>query len=216
MDTLLRRREMMVRDTAPAPIFHARLVFDGQAAIATDIPLPSDGSIRFYTCGRETVKAAQAIFCSQNDASQTVLGIALSTATTSTTRTFLVRYASTSAVSNNKTLDFSTNSYGLFMTPNGFGLGASFYSFTKGSVPPTKGLIFGLGMISQKFTGQIGRVWIYGADAKNCQSNSAFDSFTPVASLRPCTYLGEAGLWCVETSTFYGNTAGVGTLSVAD
>ena len=207
---------MMVRDTAPAPIFHARLVFDGQAAIATDIPLPSDGSVRFCTCGRETTKAGQAIFSAQNDSNSTVLGIALSSSTTSTTRTFLVRYASTSAVSNNKTLGFSNESYGLFMTPNGFGWGSTFNSYTKGSSAPTGGLIFGMGIMSQKFTGQIGRVFIYGADAKNCQSTTDFGSYTPLYNLRPCTYLGEAGLWCVETSTFYGNTAGVGTLSVAD
>ena len=207
---------MMVRDTAPAPIFHARLVFDGQAAIATDIPIPSDGSVRFYTCGRETTKAGQAIFSAQNDSDNTVAGVALSSATNSTTRTFIVRYASTTAVSNNKTLGFSTESYGLFMTPNGFGWGSTFYSYTKGSNPPTKGIIFGMGISASKFTGQIGRVFIYGADAKNCQSTTAFSSYTPVYNLRPCTYLGEAGLWCVETSTFYGNTAGVGTLSVAD
>ena len=213
---MLRRREMMVRDTAPAPIFHARLVFDGVAHIVTDIPLPSDGSVRFYSIGRETQKVGQAMFCARNASNTAVAGVALSTSTTSTNRVFLVRYASTSAVSNNKTLGFSNDAYGLFMTPNGFGWGSTFNAYTKGSSAPTQGLEFGQGMVSQKFTGQMGRIYIYGDDAKNCQSTTEFSSYTPLYNLRPCTYLGEAGLWCVETGRFYGNSNGSGTLSVAD
>ena len=56
--------------------------------------------------------------------------------------------------------------------------------------------------------------FVYGSDAQNVATYAGFDNYTPVATFRPCTYNGVAGMWHVEGNAFYGNTAEAGTLTV--
>jgi hypothetical protein len=65
-----------------------------------------------------------------------------------------------------------------------------------------------------KYTGRMSVFRIYGSDAQNATTYFELDNYPTLYTLRPCTCDGEAGMWCVETSTFYGNSAGAGTLSV--
>lgn len=204
------------KDSTPTPVFHSRLVFDGTAVIQTDLFIPSDGSIRFASLGNETEKKAQSVFSSLDDENKIIIGMGLHSTTTTTTRYFNVHYGSATANSTNRTLAFSYLTYSFFMTPYGFGIGDAFHSYTSGSSTPTKGLSFGSGSFQQKYLGTMGAVLVYGADAKNCQAYSDFNSYTSVYYLRPCTYLGKAGFWEVKTGRFFGNTAGAGQLTVAD
>lgn len=198
----------------PSPVLYDKLIFDGTAHIQTDIFVPTDGSIK-VTCGGETIKGAQGIVRADNGSGTAVFAIWLTTATTSTMRKINCRYNSTSS-GTARDLAFSNASYALFMTPSKMGFGSSSYSITKGNATPATALDIGGPSSNQSFTGWMNPFRIYGDDAKNCTTSSAFSSFTPVYTLWPCTYNGEAGLWCIETSTFYGNTAGAGTLSVQD
>ena len=209
-------QQLTVNQAAAAitPILYDRLVFDGTAHIQTDIFIPTDGSIK-VTCGGETIKGAQGIVRADNGSGTAVVAVWMSNSTTSTTRKMVCRYNSTST-STARNLNFSNTSYTLFMTPSKLGWGTSSYGITKGSSTPSTGLDIGGQANSQTFTGYMQPFRIYGSDAKNCTTSSAFNNFTPVYTLWPCTYNGEAGLWCVETSKFYGNTAGAGTLTVAN
>ena len=219
MDALMRRRQMMTaggEPPAPAPVFYTYLKFDGTAYIDTDITPGGNDSYRVYL-GDESVKASQTIFIVP--ASSYRIGVIYGSATTSIERNFSIYYGASSAVSTGKKLAFSYAKYGFFITPNGFGYGTTFNSFTKGNTGPSGPLVLGNNAnhdASRLYTGTMGTFYIYGSDAQNCQTNSAFDNYTPTHTLRPCTYNGEAGLWCVETSTFYGNSAGAGTLSVSN
>jgi len=200
---------------APAPVFHTRLVFDGTAYIDTDIQIPENGSVR-ATLGWETTKGLQALF----NAGGRVYAL-LNNSTDATRRYFTAAYDSGTALISGTTmyLGWTNTSYGFFLTPKRVGYGTSSKTFTKGSSRPESGLVIGnnAAHTSTPFTGKVGSIIrIYGSDAQDVTSYSGFESYTPVYRLRPCTYLGEAGLWCVETSTFYGNTAGAGTLSVED
>lgn len=220
MDTLLRRREMIASGATPTPptppgvVFYDKLVFDGTAYIDTDIIPDALASYRVIL-GNETTKAAQRYFAVQAD-NTTTIGIFLSSNTTSTNRNFAVYYGASQAVSTNRNMNFSYATMALWMTPYKFGFGSNSYSFTKGSNAPVGGLVLGMnaGHTGQPFTGEMETFRVYGSDAQNVTSNTEFNSYTPAYTLRPCTYNGEAGMWCVETSTFYGNTAGAGTLSV--
>ena len=198
----------------PSPVLYDKLIFDGTAHILTDLSVPSDGSIK-VTCGGETIKGAQGIVRADNGSGTAVFAIWLTTATTSTTRKITCRYNSTTSPTA-RDLDFSNESYSLFMTPSKFGFGSSSYGITAGSSAPETGLDIGGPSSNQPFTGWMNPFRIYGSDAKNCTTSSAFSSYTPVYTLWPCLYNNEAGLWCIETSTFYGNTAGAGTLTVED
>ena len=206
---------MVAVNSAPAPVFHTRLVFDGTAYIDTDILFPEDGSIRI-PLGYEAEKKSQVLFNAGGRVYAT-----LNSNTNNTSRAFSFAYDSgTAQISGTtRTLAWTYNAYSLFLTPKRGGVGSNSNTLTKGSSRPTTGIVFGQNHshTNVPFTGAInGWVRIYGSDAQNVTSYSGFDSYTPIYTLRPCTYLGEAGLWCVETSTFYGNTAGAGTLSVAD
>lgn len=204
--------------TPPPPpahtlVFYEKLRFDGTAYIDTDI-VPDAQASYGVKLGNETLTAAQRIFIVP--ANGTNIGAILSSSTTSTNRQFGIYYGSSSAASSNRTLPFSYDTYNFFLTPSRFGWGDVTYTITKGSNTPTAGLILGANTAhtGQAYTGTMGAFGVYGADAKNAASYAALIAFTPYRTLQPCLYDNEAGMWCLETNTFYGNTAGAGSLSV--
>lgn len=217
MDALLRRRQMMLAGGSPTPsiqpVFHKYLVFDGDACIETDIVFPANCSIKVFL-GKESLHVNQGIF-NAGDSTNGSIRLFLSNATTKNTRNIAVFYDSTAYLLG-KDLSFSSDEFNCFITPNGYGWGTLFYSYTKGNNHPNAALAFGTKSGGQRYTGSMRDFLVYGSDAAGCQNASAFSGYTPVITLKPCTYNGENGLWCVETSTFYGNTAGVGQLSVMD
>lgn len=221
MGALLRRRSMIAAGGSsptppgPTPEFHSYLVFDGASGIETGISIPENSSIR-VSLGSETQKVQQGVFGAGGSA---VGGYSIrlfySSSTSSTNRNMAVVYDSTSYIAA-RNLPFSSTNYTFFMTPNGYGWGAGFYSYTKGSFHPTTGLVVGHDSGGLRYTGRTGTIRIYGSDAAGCQTSSAFDSYTPIITLRPCTYAGEAGYWYVEGNRFLGKTLGDGTLTVID
>ena len=221
MDALLRRRQMMLAGggspTPPTPtwlVFYDRLIFDGTAYIETDIIPDSNDSYR-VTLGNETQKKAQRYFLLATENSG-FTGVFLGSSTNSTKRYFSVYYGSTSTKAT-PTMNFSTTETTVWLTPHKFGYGSTATStFTKGSNAPSGPLVIGQSPsgVGQPFTGRMGWFRVYGSDAENCAKSTDFDSYTPKYFLRPCTYNGEAGLWCEETRKFYGNSAGSGTLTV--
>ena len=195
------------------PVFYDRLVFDGTAYIETGITPPADASF-LVRLGNETVNGAQRCFLcpSSNDGY-----IGITYGNNANSRYFNVYYGQASTVSSTHYLAFSTTTYNFFLTPNRFGWGNNTsYTFTRGAENAAGSLILGSNIShnGQPYTGTMDEFKIYGSDAQNVTNANDFSSYTPVYTLRPCTYNGEAGMWCVETSTFYGNTAGEGTLSV--
>lgn len=216
MDTMLRRRAMMVSGVEPPepPEFYDYLYFDGTAHIQTNIFIPADGSIR-VPLGKETVKAQQGLFAEKNSNNAAITAVFYNSSTTSTARHFGIRYRNTSSSSANN-LNFSNNTFNFFLTPKKYGWGTTAYSVTKGSATPASGLDFGFLSGSQSYTGRMGVIEIYGSDAQDVATFSGFETYTPIYTLKPCKYNGQDGLWCVETSTFYGNTAGSGTLTASN
>lgn len=211
MDTLLRRRQMM---SAGGPQFHTWLVFDGTAQVQTDIMLPTNGSVR-VACGYETVKGQQGIFGAYNGTTF-VFGIWLTSQTTSTQRKLSSRYCNTSGAVNVPGINFTTSYFLSFITPNKWGYGSNAWTTNKGSQVSDSGILIGNPSGGQNFTGRIATFNIYDSSAQNAGDWTALGNYTPVYTLRPCMYRGQAGLWCVETETFYGNTAEAGHLTVAD
>ena len=211
MDTLLRRRQMMIGD---GPQFHTWLVFDGTAQVQTDIMLPTNGSVR-VACGYETVKGQQGIFGAYNG-TKFVFGIWLSSQTTSTQRKLSSRYCNTSGAVDVPEINFTTDYFLSFITPNKWGYWSHSWATKKGTLVPDSGIIIGNPAGGQNFTGRIATLSIYDSSAQNAGSWEELGGYTPAYTLRPCLYRREAGLWCVETDTFYGNTAGAGHLTVAD
>ena len=221
MDALLRRRAMIAAGggeppTPPViePVFYDRLVFDGTAYIDTDI-IPDANASYKTTLGNESSKVAQRIL-TVKDSSSTLIGAILNNSTSATNRCFSIYYGSSSALSTDKTLAWTTSEYNFFLTPKRFGIADSVYSITKGNRTPAGGIVIGSNYqhSGNPYSGDTSTIFVYGSDAQNVETFAGFDSYTPAYTLRPCTFNGEAGLWCVETSTFYGNTAGSGTLSV--
>lgn len=219
METLLRRRQMIASGgvtpppPTPTPVFYDRLVFDGTAYIDTGITPPADASF-LVRLGNETTKAAQRCFIAPTASG--VIGMNYSAGTNTTKRVFNVYYGQSALVSSDKSLNFTTTTYNFFLTPNRFGWGTTTaYTITRGAENASGPLVLGStpSHSGQAYTGTMDTLYIYGSDAKNVTNASGFSSYTPVYTLRPCTYNGTAGMWCVETSTFYGNTAGAGTLS---
>jgi hypothetical protein len=202
--------------SGPAPIapeFYNYLYFDGTAYVNTDYYLPKLCSIR-VSLGYESKKVAQRVFMANG--SSAYISFIYGSATTSTNRRINIYYGSTSNLSGVRNLSFSHTTFGFFLTPKCYGWGNSSYTISKGSGHPTDAFQIGGWGSGQPFTGRMATIRIYGSDAQNVSSDDGFDSYTPVATFRPCTYNGDAGLWCVETSTFYGNTAGAGTLTVSN
>ena len=204
--------------TPPTPtglVFYDWLVFDGTAYIDTDIIPDANASYR-STFGGETLKATQRLF-QVPAANSTLIGVIYGTQTTTTNRVFSVYYGASNAVSTGKSLAFSYDTYGFFLTPKRFGWPNNVYTITKGENAPTGPLVIGYNAAhqGQAYTGKVNIFRVYGSDAQNATSpTDLMDNYTPAYTLRPCTYNSEAGLWCVETDTFYGNTAGAGTLTV--
>lgn len=197
------------------PVFYDCLVFDGTAYIDTDI-VPGDLATYAVRLGNETMKAAQRVF-SFNGTSSTYFGMMYGNSTTSTNRAFLIYYGSSSNIGGSRTLAFSNTTYSFFLTPKRFGFGNTAYTITKGSGTPSGGVVLGVNAAhtGQAYTGTMRAFRIYGSDAQNATTFSEIETnYTPIITLRPCTYGGVPGMWCVETSTFYGNTAGAGNLSV--
>lgn len=218
MDTLLRRRSMIVAGgEPPAPVFYDRLVFDGTAYIDTDIVLTGQNSLR-VSLGNETLKAAQAICSCQTTNGRIMMNYGSNTSATKRNINIWYDGAGTASLGSGD-VGFSVSRFSVALTPSMFMYYTENKSFSGagngvGSGPLTIGNTYTHG--SQSYTGQMGIFYIYGADAKNVTLQSQFNSFTPVYTLRPCTYNGEAGIWCVETSRFYGNSAASGALSVVN
>ena len=197
------------------PVFYDYLVFDGTAYIDTDIVPPENASFR-VRLGGESSGAQRCFVVGGSDG--TYFGMNYYNISSSN-RYWYIYYGSSEAVDTSHSLGISTTSYAFFLTPNNFGFGSNHtYSITKGSGVPTGGIVLGstVGHSGNPYTGTMGIFRIYGSNAQNVTTNTGFDSYTPVYTLRPCTYGEEAGMWCVETSTFYGNTAGAGTLTVSN
>lgn len=195
-----------------APVFYDRLVFDGTAYIDTDIRCSNGQSFNVWL-GNETVKAAQRVFlmaCGQN----TTLGLLYTSVTNTSNRRMGIYYAS--SVQGSRQYAWTNTTYNFFMTPKRYGWNNSSYTLSKGTYSVQSDLFIGTNSAhsGQAYSGEMGTFYIYGSDAADVTSPSGFSSYTPVYTLRPCTYDGAAGFWCVETSKFYGNTAGSGTLSV--
>ncbi len=198
-----------------SPVFYNHLEFDGTAYIDTDITPDALASYR-VVLGWEKTKAAQRIFLTRS-ANSTLVGAILGSTTNSTRRYFTIYYGNTA--SSNRYLAWTYESFTFYLTPYKFGWGNTGYTFSKGSNAPTGGLILGSNPAhgGQAYTGKMSIFRIYGSDAQNAtDATDLMDNYTPVYTLRPCTYNGEAGMWCVETNKFYGNTAGAGTLTASN
>lgn len=203
--------------TPPTPtlVFYDYLYFDGTAYIDTTLVPPENASFR-CNFGNETTKGAQRYFGAAANGAAT--NLFLNNNTNSTNRNFTAYYQSSSSVVTSKTLAFSYPTFNFFLTPERIGIGASTYTFTGGANAHNGGIVFGSNSShsGNPYTGRMTRFRVYGSDARGCTSYSDFDNYTPVYTIRPCTYNGEAGLWCEETSQFFGNSAGSGTLTASD
>ena len=218
MDALLRRRQMMLAGGSPAPViepvFYDKLKFDGTAYIVTNITPPEDASFR-VNLGGETSKAAQRVFMVPAE-NGTILGAFYGNNTTSASRYFSIYYGASSAVSTTTYFAWSTATYSFWLTPKRFGWGDTANNITKGENKPNGAIILGYNASKSgnPYSGEMGLFRVYGSDAQNATSaTDMYNNYTPVYTLRPCTYNGEAGMWCVETSTFFGNSAGAGTIT---
>lgn len=223
MDALLRRRAMIAAGggeppTPPEPptgvVFYDYLVFDGASYIDLDI-IPSSGFSLAVMLGAETAKSEQRVFIATG-ASSANFGINYNSNTNATNRSINVYYGKSSAVASNRNYAFSNTLYGFFLTPNRYGFNSTSYTISKGSYAPTVGFTLGgnPAHTGSPYTGRMGAFRIFGTDAQNVTTFDGFDTFTPTHTLRPCTFNGQAGMWCVETNTFYGNSSVTGTLSV--
>ena len=222
MDALLRRRMMMMAGGGPTPptpvtpVFYDYLYFDGTAYIETTYVLPTDCSVRVFI-GNETSKASQQVLGAYGTNGGYV-AVYYGGSTNTTRRQVVVNYDSSSYVKT-QNLNWSNATFSFFLTPNRMGWGNSSYTFTKGSLHPDGGIRFGVynpQSTTAKFSGKMGQIRIYGSDASGVTTNAGFDNYTPVATFRPCTYNGVPGLWYVEGNTFFGNSAGTGTLTASN
>lgn len=224
MNMLLRRRLMMdevggspTPPPTPQPVFYDRLVFDGTAWIHTDLFIPTDGSIAFAGVGYEAQKVGQHILKLTSGTGAMRTAFYETGNTSNTYRVLAWRYADSSNQRTYNTTWSGSPAVNLWMTPFLAGAGNSSAAITAGSDYPVNSMDIGGPSTSSSqicFTGRAGILRIFDDTAKNAANWSELIAFTPVYTLKPCTYLGEAGLWCVETSTFYGNSAGAGQLSV--
>lgn len=214
MDALLRRRQMF---EAEVPVFYEKIIFDGTAYIDTDILFPTDGSIRMML-GNESLKAAQRLF-SLPTTNSGYIALSYGNNTDSTKRSLTVYYGGSTAAYTNYNINFTNTTFAFFLTPKRFGWVSNTQTITKGSGVPSGPLTLGYSAshTGQPYTGIMQVVKIYGSDAQDATSSGdLWNNYTPVYTLRPCTYRGEAGLWCEETKKFYGNSAGSGSLTVSN
>lgn len=215
MDALLRRR-MMGAGTPPGVVFYDKLIFDGTAYIDTDI-VPQDNVSYRVQLGDETQKVTQRLFMLRAGTNG-LIGTLLNASTDATGRQFSIYYGSSTYADNTRRLNWTYPRYGFFLTPKRFGIGGSSYTITKGADAPTGTLGLGINVshTGQAYTGSMSIFRIYGSEAQDVDTYAGFNAYQSIVTLRPCTYYGEAGMWYVEGNKFFGNTAGAGTLSVAN
>ena len=214
MSNLLKRRQMMLVEK---PVFYNNLYFDGAAYIDTDI-IPTGQNTFRVSIGYESQKSAQHVydFLTTNGRVRLSYG----SNTTSTTRKVNIWYDGSGSGSL-KSVDvaFSVDYYSTILTPYRFFYYSEKTEFSGGGNGVGTGPLV-IGALSSHsgnfFTGRISQFRIYGPDAKDITVGSQLNNYTPVITLRPCTYKGEAGLWYVEGNKFYGNTAGSGTLTASN
>ena len=203
---------------APAGVtFYRKLVFDGTAYIDTGIT-PTNGDCFKVKLGGETLIGPQNVFMAPTTNSSNFLGMRYGANTTSARRIPVINYASTNKNGNQRAIYWATTEFTFFLTKTTFGWDSDYWAISGGSNAINDVLVLGSqpDHTGQQYTGFMGTFYIYDSDAKGAQSADAFDNYTPKYTLWPCTYNGEAGFWCLENNTFYGNTAGAGTLSVSN
>ena len=193
-----------------APVFFDYLVGDGTAYVDTGLVLPENASMG-GNFGHETRKAGGQNIFGAFDVGGGETGIVFGGSTSNSNRQFVAYYDKGSYVGI-KTLSFAYNNYNAILTPKRFGYGGETVTFTKGTLRPTATLkIFGGYPTYTSFSGALyGSFMVFGADAQNAANYNALIAFTPIATFRPCTYNGVAGLWYVEENRFCGNSAGSG------
>ncbi len=200
--------------TPGAVVYYDYLVFDGVAYVDVSLNIPTGFSIAVML-GDETRKAEQRVFIGSG-ASSANFGLNYNANTSAATRKMNVYYGKSSAVITGQSYSFSNTIFGFFLTPNRMGINGTAYSITKGNYAPTGNITLGSNVSHSgyPYTGKMGTFKIFGTDAQDVTTFSGFDSYTPVFTLRPCTYNGTPGMYCVETETFFGNSASAGSLSV--
>lgn len=183
----------------------------------TDIIPEADSSFR-VNLGDETIKGAQRMFmCRAGESRQ--IGALINSETNSSYRMFSIYHGDSALVDKSTAtsrLAYSLGRYGFWMTCKRWGFGSTSKTFTKGPDTPTGPLIIGQmpSLTGQPYTGKMKTFYVYDDETMDVTTNAGFNDFTPVYSLKPCTYDSEAGLWCEQLQKFYGNSAGSGTLSV--
>ena len=211
---LIRRRGMMQAATPPSTlVFHNYLVYDGAAYIQTDILLPQNGAVKTYV-KLGNLRRAEGYFSALDNSANIVFGVRSTSFTNFVGEAF---YDSTSYSRRTGGINWANHSNAnMWITPSAFSAADTTLTFTKGSTLPTSGLIFGQAKSSNPFRGQMAVIYIYDDSAQNVTNLAGFTGLVPLYTLKPCEYNNQCGLWCEETNRFYGNTAGVGTLNIAD
>ena len=224
MDALLRRRAMMAAGggsptpPAPTPEYHSYLVFDGIASIQTDIVLPTNGSL-LVSIGGETVKGAQGIINAANIATGDItFALWMNNSSNTSKRVFSCRYNSATTDSNHpESNDTWDRRVGIFITPTKWGYGIITSTHTQGNKIADGGLLISYDAYGVYYTGKLGQIRIYDSSAQNATDYEDLrDNYTALITLKPCVLNGECGFYDEAAGKFYGNTAGAGTLSVAD
>ena len=199
------------------PVFYDKLIFDRAAFIDTGIIPIYDGAL-VGILGGETYKGKQNIFITPGYGGS-VGGYRLYWGgnSNSNRRQPIAFYQTTSYLFNSPNIT-NWNELSFALGAKGFMYNNSIKTYTKGSLAANSTLMIGglAGSSLSAFSGYMRTFYFYGADTANVTSYADFQNYTPIYTLRPCLYGGQAGFWCVETDTFRGNSAGVGSLSVAN
>ena len=217
MDALLRRRALVGSGgevpVPPGVEFYDYLVFDGNCGIGTTIKFPANCSLR-VVLGNETSKVSQGVFYAREEGR---IQLSYMGSTSATSRQIGVWYDSPSALTMTEFLPFTSATYGFFMTPSGYGWDSTWHAYSKGSQHPTNGVLnLAHATNNQRYTGVMGTFQIYGSVASGCRSFSAFNTYAPIITLRPCLYNGVAGFWYMEGGQFFGVSEGTGAVSVTN
>lgn len=213
----LRRRLMMANQgpQAPKPVFYTYLVFDGNSYIETGYVLPSTCSIAVPLGNESSKTGPQGVFSAGGGGGYIALILGGSTSASKGRQT-LPYYDTSSYVISNRYLSFNYTTYSFFLTPKRYGWGNGSFTYTKGSLHPTDALYLGTNNgHTNHYTGTMQTFMVFGSGAQNATTYAAVTAYTPVATFRPCTYNGAAGMWYVEGNTFYGNS-GSGTLTATN
>lgn len=200
----------------PAPVFYDYLVGDGTAYVDTGYTLPDLASMAGYF-GHETRKAGSQNIFGVWEVGYGATGLTFGGSTNSTRRQFVAFYDKPTNVGS-KYLNFTFTGFGAILTPKRFGFGSDTSTLTRGSAKPAGTVkVFGGYPSYTAYSGVLsGAFTIYDSNAQNAATYADLIAFTPIATFRPCTYNGEAGLWHVEAGTFHGNAAGSGALTATN